>query len=64
MAHSELDILPEQEDLGLSRLFSLIDLDKMFSETPEARIVNNETLVSQKLSKEFTDAVYSNSDGR
>ena len=63
MAHSELDILPEQEDLGLSRLFSLIDLDKMFSETPEARIINNETLVSQKLSKEFTDAVYSNSDG-
>ena len=63
MAQPALDILPEEEDLGVSRLFSLIDLDSMFAHTPEAKIVNNENLVSQKLSKEFTDAVYSNSDG-
>lgn len=58
----DLNILPEQEDMGVSRLFTLIDLERLFSDTPEAKIVNNETLVSQKLSKEYTDAVYSNTD--
>ena len=60
---NHLNNSPEQEDMSLSRRLSLINLDELFAATPGARIVNNETLVSQKLSKEFTDAVYSNSDG-
>lgn len=62
-ATPNLDITPEQEDMSLQRLFTLIDLNDLFRRTPHARIVNNETLTSQKLSKEFTDAIYSNSDG-
>ena len=52
-----------EEDLKLVKMFSLINLDKLFADSPGARIVNNETLVSQNLSKEFTDAIYQNSDG-
>lgn len=59
----DLNITPEEEDLSLHRLFTLINLDELFAQTPDAKIINNDTLVSQKLSKEFTDALYSNSDG-
>lgn len=58
-----LDITPNEEDMSLQRLFTLIDFDDLFKRTPEAKIINTDTLVAQKLSKEFTDAIYSNSDG-
>lgn len=54
---------PEQEDLTLKQVFTLIDLDKLFERTPNAKVVNNDTLVGRKLSKEFADAIFSNSDG-
>ena len=63
MGQVDLGMHWDEEDLGVSRLFTLLNLDEMFANTPEAKIINNETLVSQKLSKEFTDAIYSNSDG-
>lgn len=53
----------KDEDLSVMKLFDLIDLDKLFMNSPGARIVNNETLVSQNLSKDFTSAIYQNSDG-
>lgn len=53
----------EEEELELTKLFTLIDLDKDFENNPLAKVVNNDTLVSKKLSKEFTDAIFSQSDG-
>lgn len=58
-----LQMRPEDEDLEVMRLFTLLNLDEEFAKNPYAKVINNETLVSQKLSKEFTDAIYSNSDG-
>jgi len=52
-----------EEDTEVCRMFTLLDLDKMFEQNPDARIVNNEALVSKKLSVEFTNAIYSQSDG-
>ena len=57
------EILPEQEDLNLERYFTLINLDEAFANNPNARILNNDTLISKKLSTEFTDAIYSSCDG-
>lgn len=54
---------PEDEDLSRDRLFTLIDLDEMFNSVPNAKIVNNDMLISRKLSKEFSDAIFSNCDG-
>lgn len=45
------------------RVLTLIDLDELFHNTPGARIINNDTLVSSKFSKEFNDAIYNNCDG-
>ncbi len=45
------------------RLFTLLNLDEEFARTPGAKVINSESLVSKKLSKDFTDAIYSNSDG-
>ena len=56
-------ITPEMEDVGVSKRFTLLNLDEEFAKTLGARVINNETLTSQKLSKEFTDAIYYNSDG-
>lgn len=52
-----------EENLELLKTFDLINLDELFVQSPGARIVNNETLVSQNLSKDFTTAIYQNSDG-
>ena len=57
------EITPEQEDMELERFFTLINLDEAFSQNPNARILNNDTLISKKLSTEFTDAIYSSCDG-
>lgn len=53
----------EDSSLDPTRLFTLLNLDEEFYKNPSARVINNETLVSKKLSKEFTDAIFSNSDG-
>ena len=53
----------EDEDLTLVRTMDLIDLDLLFANTPEAKIINNENLISPNLSKEFTDQIFENSDG-
>ena len=50
------------EDLSLVQTFDLIDLDQMFANSPDARIINNENLISQNLSKEYTDQIYQNTD--
>ena len=63
MSKPDLSITPDQEMLDVSRLFTLVDLDKEYYNCPHAVIVNKESLISKKLSKEFTDAVYSGSDG-
>lgn len=55
-------ISPDDEDMSELRMFTLIDLDKEFYNTPSAKILNNDTLVSKQLSKEYTDAIYSNCD--
>lgn len=54
---------PEDEDLTPCRLFTLIDLDAMFYNNPDARIINSETLTDPKPAKNFTDAIYSSCDG-
>lgn len=57
------NILPEQEDMKLYKMFTLIDLDQEFANTPDAKIINTEHLVSKKLSEDFTKVLYSNSGG-
>ncbi len=52
-----------EEDVSIERLFTLLDLDAEIANTPNAKVVNNSSLVSKKLSKEFADAIFSNSDG-
>lgn len=56
-------IRPEEENLTASRLLTLVNLDEEFANNPDARIINNGTLIAKKPSKEFTDAIYSNCDG-
>lgn len=54
-----------KEDMELTKMLSLIDLQQTFAMTPGARIVNNSELISEgnKLSKDFTNLLYSNGDG-
>lgn len=54
---------PEGEDLTLIKTFDLIDLDQLFYNNPDARVINNENLISREFSKEFTDAIFQNCDG-
>ena len=52
-----------EEDLSLIRTFSLINLDRMFEDTPEARIVNNENMISQDLAREYNEQIFQSIDG-
>ena len=47
----------------LSNILTPIDLEDLFRRSPGARIVNNETMTSMDLSKEFCDAIYNRNDG-
>ena len=47
----------------LSNILGPIDLEDLFRRSPGARIVNNETMTSMDLSKEFCDAIYNRNDG-
>lgn len=58
-----LDIRPEQEDNRLSRHMKLINLDKLFANSPNARIINNDSLTGKSLSDDFIKSIYSNTDG-
>lgn len=58
-----LDIRPEQEDNSFTRHMKLINLDKLFINSPNARIINNESLMSRSLSADFIKSIYSNTDG-
>ena len=60
--NERLDITPEQEDLSTFKIFGILDLDKEFHGNPDAKVLNNETLVAKKFSKQFTDAIFSNCD--
>lgn len=53
---------PDAEDMSELRMFTLIDLDKEFFNTPSAKIINHDTLVSKQLSQEYAEAIYSNCD--
>lgn len=50
-------------DLPLTRIFAMINLEEEFANTPHAVIVNNETMVAKKISESYTDAIYRNVDG-
>lgn len=54
---------PEQEDMSLVKTFDLINLDQLFYSNPEAKVINKQDLISQNLSKEFTDTIFQNCDG-
>jgi hypothetical protein len=56
-------VVSDKPKSATKRLITLLDLDELFDRTPNAKIVNNDTLVSDNLSKGFTDAVYSDCDG-
>jgi hypothetical protein len=58
-----LNLRPEQVDDGVYRRLSILDFDKLFADSPNAKIINNESLLANKVSKEMTDAIYSNVDG-
>lgn len=45
-----------------SRMFKLLNFDEMFYNNPQAQVLNNGTLVSDKFSKEINDNIYSNAD--
>ena len=60
---SRLHIRPEQVQDPLVRHLKLLNLDEMFVNSPNARILNNEALLSKKLSEDFTSAIYSTCDG-
>lgn len=51
------------EDMEQDRVLTIIDLEQERQRTPTAKIVNNSTLVSKKLSDDFVRSVYSNIDG-
>lgn len=54
---------PEDVNDDLVRHLKLLNLDRMFADSPDARVINNESLVSKKLSEDFTRAIYSNCEG-
>jgi hypothetical protein len=43
----------------LNKILKLKNYDEMFVRNPDAKIINNGSLISQNLSKEFTDAIFS-----
>ena len=60
---SLLHIRPEQVQDPRLRHLKLLNLDEMFVNSPNARVLNNEALLSKKLSDDFTSAIYSTCDG-
>lgn len=56
--HEGIDI----DILTLKYVLTPCDLEKMFSESPNAKIINQEDLISKKLSEEFSNAVFAESD--
>lgn len=58
LLQEEFNISPDEEDLTEDRLFKIIDLDEAFRRNPNARILNNDSLGSKKLSSEYAKAIY------
>lgn len=54
---------PDDEELLCLHAITLIDLDEAFNSNPNRVVVNNDVLVSNKLSKEINDVIFSKSDG-
>lgn len=53
---------PGMEDDRLLRHIGLVDFEKMFNDSPGARIINNNTLVGKNLATEFVDSIYTKCD--
>lgn len=60
---SRLHIRPDEVTDPRVRYLKLINLDQMFANSPNARAINNEALISKKISEDFTSAIYSTCDG-
>lgn len=54
---------PEDEDISHIRHFTVIDLEQLFANSPNARIVNNSSLITSSLSEDIVKNIYSNCDG-
>lgn len=46
----------------LNKILSIVDFDDMFLRNPDAKIINQNSLVSSNVAKEYTDAVFSDLD--
>ena len=59
LVHEVLNIRPGEENIVSDRVLKLIDLDAAFRSNPNARVLNNDVLISKKTSDEYTNTIYS-----
>lgn len=58
-----LNITPEQENVNSVRNPELINLDQLYSNSSNARVINNGSLIGKNLTEETNRAIVSNTDG-